>query len=498
MDIHVNLIGRTDLAGEIYRQLRGAILSRRLKPGEMLPATRELASRLSVARTTVSVAYDRLTAEGFAVSKVGSGTYVADGLATQIVGARLDSSVLRPRSNWEAVRIPSELWRIAKYDFRAGIPDTSLFPFKTWRRFLSHEFRPDTDTMLYGDPAGHKGLREAIVRHVAISRGIRANAEDVIVTSGTQQAIDLIARVLLGPGDCVCVEDPGYGTPRRLLAALGLSVRGIPVDSHGMVVEAIPREARLIYVSPSHQFPLGMSMSAPRRAALLAWASDTGGALIEDDYDSEFRFGGRPIEPLHTLDRDGRVIYVGSFSKTMFPGMRLGFVIAPPSLRLAIRSAKYLADWNSPPAMQAAMARFIETGYFARYLRRMRKVYEQRHRSLVEGIKRSFTDELEVVPSSVGLHVAALATTSSVERIERIVQCASQRGFECAPLSLYAVAETQLAGLLLGYGAIEADRIEEGLVVLRDVFDEQCETGQPAQCAWTGTKGECVGIIKTW
>jgi GntR family transcriptional regulator/MocR family aminotransferase len=265
-----------------------------------------------------------------------------------------------------------------------------------------------------------------------------------------------------------------------------------------MVVEAIPREARLIYVSPSHQFPLGMSMSAPRRAALLAWASDTGGALIEDDYDSEFRFGGRPIEPLHTLDRDGRVIYVGSFSKTMFPGMRLGFVIAPPSLRLAIRSAKYLADWNSPPAMQAAMARFIETGYFARYLRRMRKVYEQRHRSLVEGIKRSFTDELEVVPSSVGLHVAALATTSSVERIERIVQRASQRGFECAPLSLYAVAETQLAGLLLGYGAIEADRIEEGLVVLRDVFDEQCETGQPEQCAWTGTKGECVGIIKTW
>jgi len=472
MDIHVNLIGRTDLTGEIYRQLRTAILNRHLKPGEMLPATRELALRLDVARTTVSIAYDRLTAEGLAVSKVGSGTYVADAVPTQTTVARVGTSVLRPKLDWETVRIPSELWRATKYDFRAGIPETGLFPSKTWRRLLSHEFRPHTNTMLYGDPAGHEALREAIVRHVAISRGIRAHAEDVIVTSGTQQAIDLIARVLLNPGDCVCVEDPGYGTPRRLLAAMGLQVHGIPVDAEGIIVESIPRRARLVYVSPSHQFPLGMSMSPSRRTALLAWASDNCGAIIEDDYDSEFRFGGKPIEPLHTLDRDGRVIYVGSFSKTMFPGLRLGFVILPSSLRSAIRNAKYLADWNSPPALQGAMARFIEAGYFARYLRRMREVYEQRHRSMIVGLNRMFRDELQIVPSSVGLHVAALARTTSPERIEILVKRASERGVECTPLSLYAAAETQLAGLVLGYGAIESDRIDEGLAVLRKVFDE--------------------------
>jgi GntR family transcriptional regulator / MocR family aminotransferase len=472
MDIHVNLIGRTDLAGEIYRQLRAAIQNRHLKPGEMLPATRELASRLGVARTTVNIAYERLNAEGFAVSKVGSGTYVTDAVPAKSPVWKSGASLLRPKLHWEAVRIPSELWRPAKYDFRAGVPETGLFPAKTWRRLLSHEFRPHTDTMLYGDPAGNNALRQAIVRHIAISRGIRANAEDVIVTSGTQQAIDLIARVLLNPGECVCVEDPGYGTPRRLLGSLGLQVRGIPVDAEGVMVEAIPREARLIYVSPSHQFPLGMSMSPSRRTALLAWARDNCGAVIEDDYDSEFRFGGRPIEPLHTLDCDGRVIYVGSFSKTMFPGLRLGFVIAPPSLQRAIRSAKYLADWNSPPALQAAMARFIEAGYFARYLRRMRNVYEQRHRSMVEGIKRAFADELEVVPSSVGLHVAAFARSASVERIENIVKRAAERSLECTALSLHAAGERKLAGLVLGYGAIDVNRIGEGLAVLREVFDE--------------------------
>lgn len=472
MDIHIKLIGSTDLTGDIYRQLRAAILSSRLKPGEVLPPTRELASRLSVARTTVSVAYERLIAEGLAVSKVGSGTYVANAASTEPVVPQRGRAVLRARVPWDSVRVPTELWREAKYDFRAGVPETRLFPFKTWRRLLAREMRADPATTLYGNPIGHRSLREAIVRHVAISRGIRASADDLVITNGTQQAIDLIARVLLGPGECVCVEDPSYATPRRLLAALGLNVRGVPVDSEGLIVDAIPREARLIYVSPSHQFPLGMSMSPRRRAALLAWANDANGAIIEDDYDSEFRFGGRPIEPLHSLDTNGRVIYVGSFSKTIFPALRLGFVIAPPSLQLALRNAKYLVDWNSPAANQAAMARFIEEGYFARYLRRMRKVYERRHRCIAELLERHLDGELEVLSSSVGLHVAALARKASVERIEHIVRAASASGFECTPLALYAVTERKLAGLVLGYGAIDVERMEEGLAILRTAFDE--------------------------
>jgi GntR family transcriptional regulator/MocR family aminotransferase len=470
VEVHISLIGRRDLAGEIYRQLRAAILDRRLRCGEALPPTRELAARLSVARTTVSVAYDRLIAEGFATTKVGSGTYVAENLPPPIGMPRRRTVALQPRGVWQNVRIPSELWRPAKYDFRSGLPDARLFPYESWRRLLAREFRDQAGASLYSHPAGHDRLREAIVKHLATSRGIRSEADDVVITSGTQQAIDLIARVLLSPGERVCVEDPSYSTPRRLLAASGFEVCGVPVDSEGLIVDAIPPGTRLVYVSPSHQFPLGMSMSLHRRFALLEWAKRTAGAIVEDDYDSEFRFGGRPIEPVHMLDRDDRVIYVGSFSKTMLPALRLGFVIAPPSLHEALHTAKYLADWNSPLATQAAMARFIEGGFFARHLRRMRRVYEARHRLVVDVLARLFAEELQVVPSSVGLHITALARSASTERIADVVQRASKRGFECTPLSMYAVGEARRAGIVLGYGAIASELIEEGLSVLRRVF----------------------------
>jgi GntR family transcriptional regulator/MocR family aminotransferase len=316
-------------------------------------------------------------------------------------------------------------------------------------------------------------LREAIAHHVAISRGLRVIADDVIVTSGAQQAIDLIAHVLAAPGDRVAVEDPGYGPPRRLFSALGLQVHGVPVDAEGLVVDAIPADTRLVYVSPSHQFPLGMSMSLERRLALLEWARHTGAAIIEDDYDSEFRFGGRPIEPLHLLDAGTRVIYVGSFSKTMLPTLRLGFIVAPTSLRDALISAKFLADWCSPPATQAALARFIKDGLFARHIRRTRTIYEARHRLIVDILNRTFGDELDVVPSWAGLHVAALARNASIEQIDAAVRRASAAGVECTALSMYAVNERRLSGLLLGYGAIATERIEEGLALLRRAFDTE-------------------------
>ena len=473
MEFHVSLSGRRDLSGEIYRQLRGAILDGRLRSGEVLPPTRELAARLSVARTTVTVAYDRLIGEGFATARLGSGTFVTPH-ASRISQQRAPHEVaLRPRAVWEHVPSPIGLGllRQARFDFRAGRPDERLFPHETWHRLLARESRTLIGHEACGQPAGHQGLREAIAHHVATSRGLRVNADDVIVTSGAQQAIDLIARVLAAPGDRVAVEDPGYGPPRRLFAALGLQVCGVPVDAEGLVVEAIPAEARLVYVSPSHQFPLGMSMSLQRRLALLEWARRTEAAIIEDDYDSEFRFGGRPIEPLHVLDAGSRVIYVGSFSKTMLPTLRLGFLVPPPSLRDALASAKFLADWCSPLATQAALTRFIEDGLFARHIRRTRAMYEARHRLIVDILARTFADELDVVPSSVGLHVAALARNASVERIDAVVRRASTAGVECQPLSMYAVKERRLSGLVLGYGAIGSERIEEGLALLRRAFD---------------------------
>ncbi len=466
VELHVSLVGRRDLAGEIYRQLRAAILERRLQGGEALPPTRELAARLSVARTTVSVAYDRLIGEGFATAKVGSGTYVTLNLPPASPHRRPRATTLRPRRLWEDVPLPLSMWRPARFDFRAGVPDARLFPYQAWRRLLAREFCPAAVCDTYGHPAGHVDLREAIAHHVGISRGVRADADDVVVTNGTQQAIDLIARVLAAPGDRVAVEDPGYGPPRRLLKSLGLRVCGVPVDDEGLIVDAIPPATRFVYVSPSHQFPLGMSMSLHRRLALLEWARRTGAAIVEDDYDSEFRFDGRPIEPLQMLDTHDRVIYVGSFSKTMLPTLRLGFLVAPPSLRESLRAAKFLADWHSPLATQAAMARFIDDGLFARHVRSMRSVYEARHRLIVDVLANSFADELDVVRSSVGLHVAARARNAPVDAIAEVVQRASALGVEIQPLSMYAVGNAALSGVLLGYGAIERERIEEGLALL--------------------------------
>jgi GntR family transcriptional regulator/MocR family aminotransferase len=344
---------------------------------------------------------------------------------------------------------------------------------------IAREFRSSAvGSGVYGEPAGHLGLREAIARHVGVSRGVRAVAEDVIVTNGTQQAVDIAARVLLKPRDRVAVEDPGYSPIRLLFEAIGARVTAVPVDEEGLVVDALPTETRLVYVSPSHQFPLGMSMSLPRRRALIAWAADHDAAVIEDDYDSEFRYGARPIEALQTIDNSGRVIYVGSFSKTMLPTLRLGFVIVPESLRMATQSAKFLTDWHTSLPLQAALATFIDDGLFARYVRRMRTVYQGRHQKMIEVLLRDFGDALAIIPSSVGLHVSALARRASVDEVATLVRVASGAGVECFPLSLFSAGSNPRAGLLLGYGAIDTDQIEPGLNRLKGCFGAIDELGR--------------------
>ena len=476
MDVHVSLVGRRDLAGEMYRQLRSAIVAGRLTAGERLPPSRELATRLSVSRTTVCVAYDRLVSEGFAVARVGDGTFVGQHMAARRPAGRREPGALRGRPFWAEVPLPASLWQPAEFDFRSGIPDARLFPYATWRRLMARELHPPVlGHGAYGDPAGHRGLRESIARHIGLARGVVATADDVIVTNGTQQAVDVVARVLLDPGDGVAVEDPGYGPPRRLFASLGAKVNSVQVDAEGLIVDAIPRETRLVYVTPSHQFPLGISMSLRRRLALLAWAERHDAAILEDDYDSEYRFSGRPIEPLQTLDTSGRVIYLGSFSKTMLATLRLGFAIVPPSLRRAVQAAKYLTDWHTELPAQAALARFIDQGWFARHVRRMRTVYRTRHETVVRLLSVMFAGELEAVPSSVGLHVCAMAPAASIDRIVDVVRRASAAGVACQPLSLFAAGGPPRPGLVLGYGAIESDDIEEGLGRLRSCFD--IETG---------------------
>jgi GntR family transcriptional regulator/MocR family aminotransferase len=403
MDFHIRLIGRKDLSGEIYRQLRRAILDRRLRPGDLLPPSRELAGGLRGSRSTVTVAYDRLAGEGFVTSRVGAGTFVSEHVARAPAEAnrRRAEGALRPRPLWESIPLPTPFARVAEFDFRTGLPDASLFPHKRWRRLMAHELRSEAvGSGVYGHPAGHRTLREAIARHIGIVRGVEASADDVTITCGSQQALDVVARVLLGPGDRVAVEDPGYPPPRRLFESLGARIVGVPVDPHGLVVGALPRHTRVVYVTPSHQYPLGVSMVLPRRLALLAWAERHNAAIIEDDYDSEFRFGERPIEPLQTLDTAGRVVYLGSFSKTLLPTFRLGFVVTPPSLRAAVHKAKYVTDWHTSMLVQAALARFIDDGGFARHIRKMGSVYRLRHAMVMHGLTNELADHLEVIPSA--------------------------------------------------------------------------------------------------
>ncbi|HUU36196.1 MAG TPA: PLP-dependent aminotransferase family protein, partial [Vicinamibacterales bacterium] len=389
MDVHVRLSHRGELSEQIYRQLLAAIADGRLPRGSRLPATRELAARLAVSRNTVNLAYERLLAEGITEGRVGAGTFVIDAPAPDPAGTfrRAPAGAVHPREFWRSVPVLPQRHRgDAAFDFSPGTPDDTLFPLTAWRRLIANEFRRSSrQYSSYGHPAGHEGLRAAIARHVGASRAVRAEAGDVVVTHGAQQAFDLIGRVLFTSGACVAVEDPGYSRVRLLFASLGARVTGVPVDDEGLVVDAIPRRARVVYVTPSHQFPLGTTMSLRRRAALLAWADRCGGVIIEDDYDSELRFGGGPLDPLQSLDRSGRVIYVGSFSKVLLPTLRVGFLVAPASLQPALQAAKQLTDWHGELATQAALARFIDEGLLARHIRTATRDYARRNARIAAG-----------------------------------------------------------------------------------------------------------------
>lgn len=464
MDVHIDLTGTRGHRDAIYRQLRAAILEGRIRPGEALPPTRELAQRLAVSRTTVSAAYDRLTAEGFLAGRVGAGTFVTGSSLTRPAPSSV--SAVRPLPEWDAVPAPPAPFAPApEFDFRPGVPDLTRFPFDTWRRLVTQRLRAgQADLMTYGDPQGLGSLRTEIARHIGVSRDVRASAAQVVVTAGAQQTTDLVGRVLLRPGDVAAVEDPGYPPPRLVLAARGVRVAPVPVDGHGIVVSAIPDEARLVYVTPSHQYPLGLSMSLERRLELLDWAERHDAVLVEDDYDTEFRYTGRPLEPLHSLDSRGRVVYVGSFSKVLSPALRLGFLVAPPSLVPALVKARYLTDWHAPNVEQAALAAFMAEGGFARHVRRMRKVYRERH-ELLSSLLPGF-GFLTPLPSSAGLHVSAVSSSD----LSSLVRRARRYGVRLYSLGDFAVGERR-HGLVFGYGAVATERIGPGLARLRELAD---------------------------
>ncbi|MGH8876839.1 MAG: PLP-dependent aminotransferase family protein, partial [Stackebrandtia sp.] len=454
--------GRGDRTARIYRQLRDAIVDGRLRDGDRLPATRDLARQLEVSRNTVAAAYQRLTSEGFARTRTGAGTFVC-ATALPAVPRRVTAQSLRPRQLWTALP-PAAMDRPRpRYDLRAGICDVSLFPFEAWRRLTSRALRPrNLHFGHYTEPAGNPGLRDAITRHIGVSRGVRAEPADVLVTQGAQQALDLIARVLIEPGDPVAVEDPGYPPARAAFTAAGARVVPVPVDDEGIVVDALPERVRLVYTTPSHQFPLGVVLSLRRRVQLLEWARQHRAAVIEDDYDSEFRYSQRPLEPLHGLDSAGHVVYVGSFSKTLLPALRLGFLIAPEGLRTALSAAKQVTDWHGETFTQAVLAEFIDEGLLGTHIRKASRVYGARHGELarrVEGMR-----GLRLVESSAGLHVCARAASGDTD-VDAVVRLAGARGVALRTLAgTHSGAEPP--GLLIGFGAIAYEHIGSAMDIV--------------------------------
>jgi GntR family transcriptional regulator / MocR family aminotransferase len=481
----------------LHRELRAAILDGRLKPGLRLPSTRILAESWGVSRNTVMGAYDLLLSEGYLFARHGAGTYVAESLPVRIE---------RPATPEDANKEPDprldEFWRAppsylvrswastspSHMLFRLGVPDTASFPYHIWRRLLARSLRALAKVpAAYVEAEGRPLLREAIANHVSFARAVACNSDDVIVTAGTQQAFDLLAKILVTRGQTtVAMEDPGYPPLWGAFAAAGAKLAPVPIDSDGLIVDRIPADARVICVTPSHQFPMGVAMSMRRRAELLEFARTNGAVIIEDDYDGEFRFGTTPRDALQTLDRSGCVFYVGTFSKSLFPGIRLGFVVVPPWARRALAAAKQVTDWHQPVLEQDALAAFISEGHMARHVRKMRKLYAERRELMLSGLQAHFSPWLEPIPASGGMHLTALAREPL--DYESIVRNARQRNMDVRSLQALSMNSNGQVGLVLGYGATAPEALTEGLLQLRRLFP----TSGPAIYARGGARSVAV------
>lgn len=465
--------GSRDRTRSLHEQLRKAIVDGRLRPCLRLPPTRSLASTLGVSRNTVVAVYDLLLAEGYLTVQQGAGTFVADMLPDRIEPkAQAGTLLADPRlaATWRTP--PQTLETMSgsfRYDFRLCQPDQSLFPFDIWRSLSARVLRDLSRTRpTDDDPQGRLVLREAIANHVSFMRAVACDADDVVVSGSAEQACDLLARVLVTPGKTIVgMEDPGYTPVAANLAASGAEVVPVPVDDQGLMVDRLPDGASIVYVTPAHQFPLGLPMSARRRSALLNYAHRHRAVIIEDDYDGEFRFGDRPLDALQTLDRTDSVIYVGTFSKRLFPMLRLGFMVVPPWARSAIVTAKQLADSHSSIAMQDTMAAFILEGHLARHIRKMRRVYAERRAALLAALEKHCSGWLEPVPSIAGLYIAAWLGPEIASK--DFAEGAAEAGIAVEPIARYAVAKPAPNGLAFGLGGIEATRIDEAIARLAEL-----------------------------
>ncbi len=439
--------GPDPLHRQLYEEVRAAILAGRLAPG---------------------------VAEGYLTARGGSGTYVAEAIpeltppmraeapAAHVSGA--PSRLSRLGRRLAAGEVLSHDYPVRSDVFRSGLPALDEFPYAIWRRLMDRRLQSAASRLLaYGDPQGYRPLREAIAQHLAAARGARCSPDQIVVLSGSQQAINLLSRVLLDPGDRVWFEDPGYYLARAAFEAVGAEITPVPVDREGLLVEHGERDgpdARVAYVTPSHQHPLGRVMSLGRRLALLRWAERVGAWVIEDDYASEYRYAGRPLAALQGLDTQGRAIYVGTFSKTLFASLRLGYAVLPPELVPIVVRAREVSDRQSPTLLQAVTADFLLEGHFARHLRRMRTLYAQRQAALVAAAGRHLQGLLEVSPAEAGMNLVGWLPPGVDDRAA--ARAVEHAGLYAPPLSRYAVRPQPRGALVLGYTGLQPAQIEDG------------------------------------
>jgi GntR family transcriptional regulator/MocR family aminotransferase len=441
-----------------------------------------MAVELQISRISVFNAYEQLLSEGYLETFAGSGTCVAGTIPDDAFGfvpphGRKDSAgvitapglrKLSARAQ-ALLKAPLESWLHNLGPFRVSLPALDQFPVEIWSKLVArHSRRLSRSVMAYGDAMGYLPFREAIAEYLSTFRGVRCDSSQILVTTGSQQALQISAQVLLNPKDQVLMEEPGYPGARLAFTAAGVELIPVPVDSEGMIVPEINRRgrhARVAYVTPSHQYPSGMTMSAARRMSLLQWAVRLDAWVIEDDYDSEYRFGSRPIASLQGLDVHGRVIYVGTFSKVLFPSLRLGYMVVPKDLIAAFRAARDAADIFSSTLYQAVLTDFIGEGHFARHIRRMRMLYMDRREALVSAIRSQMGEILEVIGAEAGMHLVALLPQGTCD--VSVSKYAAHNGISAMPLSSCCLKPPKRGGLILGYGGVNPRQIQEGMRKLR-------------------------------
>jgi GntR family transcriptional regulator / MocR family aminotransferase len=477
-----------DESSPMYRRLydwfRSAILTGELRPGQKIPSTRYLASELKVSRITILGAFQQLSAEGYIESSTGSGTYVAKSIPDQATRLGLGN---RPRSMEQAARsgsrqisqlssnlVPFPTLPFGVEAFRVGLPALDHFPINIWSRLVARRCRQPRKEMLnYGGPMGFGPCREAIAEYVTTVRGVRCDAAQIMIVNGSQQGLEISARALLDPGDPVWIEEPGYPGAVQALGAVTGKLIPVPVDDDGLnVKEGLKRcpKARAVFITPSHQFPLGMTMSAARRMMLIDWAARNDSWIVEDDYDSEYEFRKRPIAAVQGLDTDARVIYVGTFSKVLFPSLRIGYVVLPADLVSAFCRVRQASDISHATLEQAVLADFIREGHLARHIRRMRMLYIERNDALVAEINKQLGTSVQIVSAHAGMHLVGLLPPGVEDTI--VWQRAAKANIASWPLSICYQRKPHRGGLVLGYGGVDRKQIQDGVKRLAAVIRE--------------------------